>query len=82
MPEIPMHLLDAYKDRRKLTKELHSIGPFIRDSVAKLKYSCRKKNYKRCQNKPPQFFILLYLTSPTLHSKETTGGGGEKFRKT
>ena len=43
MPKIPIHLLDAHKERRKLIKELRSIGPFIRGSVVELRRSCGKK---------------------------------------
>jgi len=50
MPKIPIHLLDVYKERRELTKELHSIGAFIRGSVVELRHSCGKKNCKRCQS--------------------------------
>jgi len=45
-----MHLLDVYKERRKLTKELHGTGPFIRGSVVELRHSCGKKTCKRCQS--------------------------------
>jgi len=67
MPKIPMHLLDVYKERRKLTKELHSVGPFIRGSVVELRHSCGKKNCKRCQSgeKHPANYLSLSLSGKT-----------------
>ncbi len=38
MPKIPIHLLDVYKERRKSTKELHSIDAFIRGSALNTPY--------------------------------------------
>ena len=62
MPKIPMHLLDVYKERRKLTKELHSIGPFIRGSVVELRHSCGKKNCKRCRSGEKHLATYLSLS--------------------
>ena len=67
MPKIPTRLLDIYKERRKLIKELHSVGPFIKGSVVELRHSCGKKNCKRCQSgeKHPANYLSLSLSGKT-----------------
>lgn len=44
MLKIPIYFLDVYKEKRRLAKELHGIGPFIKGSMVELGHSYGKKH--------------------------------------